>query len=80
MAPPVNKKSATSGVAAKEATHLSVRALVSGFRRAGRAWSVEAEEVAISEFTDDQVTQLLAEPNLSVVLIVKAEADKKEAQ
>lgn len=79
MAPPV-KKSAASGVVAKEATHLSVRALVNGFRRAGRAWSVEAEEVAISEFTDDQVAQLLAEPNLSVVLVAKAEADKKEAQ
>lgn len=51
---------------------LVVRSLVAGFRRAGRAWPAEEVEVDISEFTAEQIAQLLAEPKL-VVLPISAE-------
>lgn len=51
-------------------THVQVRALANGFRRAGRAWSTEAETVSIDEFSDEQLEQLVAEPMLSVTFVV----------
>lgn len=48
-------------------THLTVRALTNGFRRAGRAWSAQETTVSIEEFTAEQVEALLAEPQLVVV-------------
>lgn len=37
-----------------------------GFRRAGRAWSVEPTVVPVSEFTTAQIQSLRAEPMLIV--------------
>lgn len=54
-------------------THLVVRALTPGFRRAGRAWGVEEVTVPIGEFSDAQVEALLAEPELVVLPLVAAE-------
>lgn len=48
-------------------THLQVRALKAGFRRAGRSWPAEEVTVAAEEFTAEQIEQLLGEPNLVVV-------------
>lgn len=45
---------------------LRVRALVDGFRRAGRAWSAQAVEVPAAEFTKAQIEQLRDEPQLVV--------------
>jgi hypothetical protein len=56
-------------------THLQVRSLVAGFRRAGRAWSTEEVTVDVAEFTAEQVEQLLAEPTL-VVLPIAGEVAK----
>lgn len=51
------------------ATHLKVRSLQAGFRRAGRAWPVESVEVPIDELDEDAISALLDEPMLSVQLI-----------
>jgi len=47
-------------------THLVVQARRDGFRRAGRAWPAEPTVVEIDDFTEDQVGELLAEPQLVV--------------
>ena len=57
-------------------THLQVRSQVDGFRRAGRAWSVEPVTVPIEDFTNDQIEQLIAEPML-VVLPVTDPSESK---
>lgn len=48
-------------------THLQVRSLVAGFRRAGRAWPAEEVTVSADDLTAEQIEQLLAEPMLVVV-------------
>lgn len=64
---PASKNAAPApAVAADKATHLRVRALVAGFRRAGRAWSDEDTDVPIADFTAEQVGQLIGEPQLVV--------------
>jgi len=45
---------------------LRVRALAEGFRRAGRAWSVEAVDVPAAEFAKAQIEALRNEPQLVV--------------
>jgi hypothetical protein len=45
---------------------LRVRALVEGFRRAGRAWSVLSVDVPLADFKKDEVAALRAEPQLVV--------------
>lgn len=45
---------------------LRVRALVDGFRRGGRAWTAEAQDVAASEFTKAQIAALKDEARLVV--------------
>jgi hypothetical protein len=57
---------AAAATAAPAGTHLSIRALSEGFRRAGRAWSVQAVLVPVEDFTTEQLEQLLAEPQLVV--------------
>lgn len=47
-------------------THLHVRALVDGFRRAGRAWPSAGIDVPAEDFTGEQIDQILAEPQLVV--------------
>lgn len=59
-------------MANEKATHLSVRALKDGFRRAGRAWSGVETTVPIKEFTDEQVAALEAEPLLTVKRVTVA--------
>lgn len=56
-------------------THLQVRALVAGFRRAGRAWPAEDVVVSVDEFTSAQIEQLLGESQL-VVLPIAGETVK----
>lgn len=51
----------------KKVPALRVRASVEGFRRAGRAWSVEAVDVPVADFTKAQVEALRGEPRLVVV-------------
>lgn len=60
---------------APEVTHLHVRALRDGRRRAGRAWPAAGVEVRVEDFTDDQVAQLFADPQLSVTAISAPEAE-----
>lgn len=48
-------------------TYLSIRAAREGFRRAGRAWGRTAAVVRRDGFTDEQVAQLEADPNIDVV-------------
>jgi len=55
---------------ASPVTHLQIRALVDGFRRAGRAWSKQETVVAVEDFTPAQVEALLAEPHLVVLPMV----------
>lgn len=45
---------------------LHVRALTDGFRRAGRAWPVAGCLVMAAEFSAEQLTALLCEPQLVV--------------
>lgn len=54
--------------------YLTVRCLVEGFRRGGRAWSVEPVTVAEAEFTPEQLAQIRAEP-LLMVTAAEAEAE-----
>ena len=56
---------------------LIVSAKVEGFRRAGRAWPAEQTVVPIDEFTEDQVHELLAEPQLVVVPSAVDPTEKK---
>ncbi len=58
------------------ATHLAVSAKKAGFRRAGRAWGTEPTEVSIDEFTDEQIQQLLSDPMLTVLPVVRSEEKK----
>lgn len=51
-------------------THVQVRALRDGFRRAGRAWSTALVLVPIDEFSDEQIEQLATEPMLYVTFVV----------
>lgn len=50
----------------KKVPGLRVRALVNGFRRAGRAWSVESVDVPLADLNKVQVAQLRDEPQLVV--------------
>lgn len=52
----------------------SVRALREGFRRAGRAWSKQAEIVNAADFSAEQWAQLQAEPLIVVAAVSLAEA------
>lgn len=63
MAEDKKAKAAVAGEVGK----LVVRSLSAGFRRAGRAWPAEEVTVAASEFTAEQIEQLLAEPMLVVL-------------
>lgn len=82
MPPPNSKRNPRSGAGSAagaaeklDASHLSIRALQGGFRRAGRAWPAEEVTVAIDEFTAEQVEQLLAEPMLIVIPVTAAAAE-----
>lgn len=66
------EKETAKAVAAVKVDTLVVRALSAGFRRAGRAWPAEEVTVAASEFSAEQIAQLINEP-LLVVLPVAAE-------
>lgn len=48
------------------ATHIRVRSTREGHRRAGRAWSTAAVDVAIEDFTNAQLEQLQGDPTLIV--------------
>lgn len=48
---------------------LRITALRDGFRRGGRAHSVAPAEYGIAAFTPEQVEQLLAEPQITVVFV-----------
>lgn len=50
----------------KKVPGLRVRALADGFRRAGRAWTKEPQDVPASDFTKPQVEQLRNEPQIVV--------------
>ena len=56
-----------------KATHLAVRALRDGFRRAGRAWSKEETTVPLAELDEAQVAALEAEPLLVVKRVTVVE-------
>ena len=66
------EKEQAKAAAEVKADKLIVRSLVSGFRRAGRAWPAEEVTVNADEFTAEQIEQILAEPML-VVIVVAAE-------
>lgn len=53
---------------------LSVRSVREGFRRGGRAWSVQAEIVSAADFTALQLEQIQGEPLLVVAQVSPAEA------
>lgn len=60
------EKGAAKPAAEIKSGQLVVRALVAGFRRAGRAWPAEEVTVDAADFTAEQIEQLLAEPKLVV--------------
>lgn len=72
-----NKTPAAVPAVDKAVTHLVVQAKRDGFRRAGRAWPAEQTVVPIDEFTEDQVHELLAEPQLVVVPSAVDPTEKK---
>lgn len=77
-----NKKTTTKKPAAALAvdaavTHLVVQAKRDGFRRAGRSWPAEQTVVSVDEFDEDQVSELLAEPQLIVVPSTVDPTEKK---
>ena len=72
-----NKTQAPSPAVDAAVTHLVVQAKRDGFRRAGRAWPAEQTIVPIDEFTEDQVRELLAEPQLVVVPSTVDPTEKK---
>lgn len=45
---------------------LRISAKREGFRRAGRAWSIDPVEIAADTFSPDDLAALLAEPMLTV--------------
>jgi len=53
-------------VKTKKVPGLRISALAAGFRRAGRAWGAEAEEVEAAQFNKTQIAALKAEPGLRV--------------
>ncbi|MFZ4537822.1 hypothetical protein [Propionivibrio sp.] len=53
---------------------IAVSARQAGFRRAGRAWSVEPTIVSTDEFTREQLMHLAHEPMLAVVRCADTEA------
>lgn len=55
--------------AAKTVPGIRVTSRVAGFRRAGRAWPVEAVDLTLDEITDEQLVMILDEPKLTVVNI-----------
>lgn len=59
-------------MANEKATHLTVRALKDGFRRAGRAWPAEETTVPIEEFSKEQLAALESEPLLTVKRVTVA--------
>lgn len=61
-----------------KATHLAVRALRDGFRRAGRAWSKEETTVPLAELDEAQVAALEAEPLLVVKRVTVVEQKPAE--
>ena len=64
----------TEPKSADKGTHLAVRALRDGFRRAGRAWSAEETTVPLADFSKEQIGALEAEPLLTVKRVTVAEA------
>jgi hypothetical protein len=56
----------------KKVPGLRVSAKTAGFRRGGRAWGAESEDVVASDFTKAQLEQIKAEPRL-VVLDIEIE-------
>jgi hypothetical protein len=56
-------------------SHLHVRALADGFRRAGRAWPAEGVKVAAEAFSVEQIAQLMSEPQLIVTLLSSPAAE-----
>ena len=73
-----NGKQKAAAVIDETVTHLQVRALSEGFRRAGRAWPATPVIVPVDEFDEAQIEQLLAEPMLVVAPV--AEAGKGEGK
>ena len=59
-------------------THLRITAKRAGFRRAGRAWPDTPTEVAVADFTEEQLEQLAAEPML-IIQPFEPAADAKQA-
>lgn len=72
-----NRTQAASPAVDAAVTHLFVQAKRDGFRRAGRAWPAEQTVVPIDEFTEDQVRELLSEPQLVVVPSTVDPSEKK---
>lgn len=62
-------------MAKTETTHLSVRALADGFRRAGRVWPADETVVPLADFDVGQIAALEAEP----LLVVKRVAPEDKA-
>lgn len=60
---------ATTVSRAKVAKTLIVSAKAEGFRRAGRAWSKQAESVSAKDFTPAQIEALMLEPMLDVRVV-----------
>ena len=58
-----------------EPSHLVIKSLRPGFRRAGRAWPAEEVTVAVEDFTAEQIEALLAEPLLVVIPLVTEEKE-----
>jgi hypothetical protein len=50
---------------------LRISARVDGFRRCGRAWPASGVTVDASEFTEEQIATLKAEPNLVVTEVAE---------
>lgn len=46
---------------------IRVVATTAGFRRAGRAWSVEPSDVPLRDLNKEQIAQIRAEPLLAVI-------------
>lgn len=66
-------KDKTPEVADSAPTHLNVRALKAGFRRAGRAWPAEEITVPLADFDDAQIAAIEGEPLLVVNRVAVAE-------
>jgi hypothetical protein len=55
----------------RESLIVTVTSKVEGFRRAGRAWSKSPTTILASEFSNEQLVQIAAEPMLEVVVVEK---------